>query len=72
VIVFEVAKLVRCQVCGDPVIYLGPKVLANGRSFCSEVCVAIDMAITPGVWIDASELAPGGYLHNRPELWFEP
>lgn len=71
-ITFEVAKMTGCAVCADPVIFLGPAVLDGGERFCSDVCVAIDMAITPGVWIDASELAQGGSLHDRPELWMDP
>lgn len=68
---FEVAKMTTCSVCADAVIYLGPKLLASGERFCSRVCAEIHRAITPGVWIDASELAPGGSLHERPELWFD-
>jgi hypothetical protein len=71
-VVFEVAKMTGCAICGEPVIFLGPKVLANGERFCSEVCCVIDQAITPGHWVDASELARGGSLHNRPELWSDP
>ena len=66
---FEVAKMTSCAICRDPVIYLGPEVLASGKRFCTDVCDALYRAITPGVWVDASELAPGGSLHNRPELW---
>ena len=68
-ITFEVGKMTGCAICAEPVIYLGPKVLASGERFCSEVCCAIDLAITPGTWVDASELAQGGSLYNRPELW---
>jgi hypothetical protein len=66
---FEVAKMTRCVVCADPVIYLGPAILEFGRSYCSEVCCTIYKQLTPGRWVDAEELAPGGSLHNRPELW---
>jgi hypothetical protein len=69
---FEVAKMTGCAVCGEPVIFLGPEVLASGERFCSDVCVAIDQAIAPGTWVDASELAQGGSLRDRPELWFDP
>ena len=68
---FEVAKITGCAICREPVIFLGPSVLATGERFCSNVCVAIDQAITPGIWVDASELAPGGSLYGRPELWLD-
>jgi hypothetical protein len=61
--------MTRCVVCGGPVIYLGPELLESGNRYCSEVCWTIYRQITPGVWIDAEELAPGGSLYNRPELW---
>lgn len=64
--------MTRCVTCADPVIYLGPRLLAAGNSYCSEVCGVIYRYVTPGVWIDANELAPGGRLYDRPELWFEP
>jgi hypothetical protein len=68
---FEVAKMTGCAVCREPVIYLGPRVLEGGECFCSDTCVAIDQAITPGQWVDAGELAPGGSLHDRPEIWLD-
>jgi hypothetical protein len=68
---FELVKLTGCAVCADPVIFIGPFVLEHGRRICSEICDVLYKAITPGVWVDASELAPGGGLHNRPELWVD-
>ena len=61
--------MTSCVVCADPVIYLGPELLSSGNRYCSEVCSVVYRQITPGIWIDASELAPGGSLHNRPEVW---
>ncbi len=66
---FAVAKMVKCTTCESPVIYLGPAILANGRRFCTDLCDALARAIGPGTWVDATELAPGGSLNNRPELW---
>jgi len=66
---FELVKLAPCIICADPVIYAGPTLLQNGPRICSPTCDRIWNAITPGIWIDASELAPGGSLNNRPELW---
>ncbi len=66
---FQVAKMTGCAVCRDPVIFFGPEVLASGKRFCSEVCSLIYRQVTPGRWVDASEIAPGGSLHDRPELW---
>lgn len=66
---FEVAKMTRCAICGDPVIFLGSSTLQDGRRYCSDVCSIISDQISPGIWVDASELAPGGSLHNHPELW---
>jgi hypothetical protein len=59
----------RCAVCPDPVIYRGPALLSNATTFCDETCARIWDAITPGEWIDANELMPGGRFHDRPDIW---
>lgn len=56
---FEAAKVARCRVCGLPVLFLGPEALANSKRLCSPVCVAIDDAMTPGMWLDASVALQG-------------
>ncbi len=70
---FDVVKLTSCKVCGSPVIYCGATFFAESKRLCSDVCVAIDDALVPGTWVDASEMAEGGSLHHRLlEIWNEP
>lgn len=68
---FEIAKMTWCAICAEPVIFLGPSVLEHGPRYCSEVCSVVSKAVAPGIWVDACELAPGGSLYDRPELWNE-
>ena len=65
----EIFVLKRCAICPDLVIYRGPSLLRKAKIFCSEVCEKIDDAVTPGSWVDAADLMPGGPLHDRPDIW---
>ena len=40
--------------------------------FCSPVCEALWVNVTPGQWIDPAELMLGGRYYDRPEIWAEP
>ena len=59
---FEVAKMTGCAICAEPVIFLGPSVLQSGPRFCSDACALLWKLLSPGIWVDASELAPGGTI----------
>ncbi len=66
----EVISLKRCAICTNSVLYRGPAMLADGAiMFCDSVCARIWDAATPGQWVDAAELMPGGRLHDRPDIW---
>lgn len=67
----EVTLLKRCAICPESVIYKGPRLLSNASVFCDATCQRIWDAITPGEWLRASELMPGGCLHNRPDTWMD-
>lgn len=59
----------RCASCPEMVLYWGPAALRNASVWCSEVCEVLWDAITPGAWIDAAELMPGGQYFDRPDIW---
>lgn len=61
--------LKRCAICPEPVMFSGPSLLSNAVVWCGETCERIWDAMTPGQWIDAAELMPGGRFHDRPEVW---
>ena len=67
----EVLVLKRCAVCPEMTLYKGPRLLQGGVVHCGETCEVLWYAITPGRWIDASELMPGGRYHALPEIWTE-
>ena len=72
-VTLEVVKLTPCFVCGIPVIYFGPKVFEDSKRLCSTICVAIDDVLTPGHWVDATEMMEGGRLHDHlPDIWSDP
>jgi len=66
---FEVVMLSPCSICGDPTLVIAPAVLAYGKRLCSDVCATIDDQLSPGEWIDAAAIAPGGRFADRPEIW---
>jgi hypothetical protein len=69
-IVFEIVKLRACAQCRGPVIYCGFDVPDDCIwSYCSDECQMIYRRNEGGIWVDASELAPGGTLYDRPDLW---
>ncbi len=68
----DVLVLKRCPICKDPVLYEGPDILRDAIVWCGVPCAAIWDAITPGQWINASEIMQGGRFHNRPDIWTEP
>jgi len=65
----DLMLLKRCAVCAETVIYSGPELLRNANLTCSDVCGVLYDLVTPGYWVDASELMEGGCFHNRPDLW---
>lgn len=67
----EVLVLKRCAICTEKALYRGPWLLKDGLVFCSPICEALWVAVTPGQWIDPAELMPGGRYHDRPEIWTE-
>lgn len=68
----DIIIMKRCASCPEMVLYWGPTSLRNASVWCSDVCEALWDAITPGRWIDAAELMPGGCLHDRPDIWISP
>lgn len=67
----EVMVLKRCAMCPEPVIYTGPDLLRDAKVFCGEVCALLWDLVTPGEWIDACELMPGGRLYDCRDIWTE-
>ena len=65
----HIVLLKRCAICPGLVLYEGPSMLSNASVFCSETCERIWDAVTPGEWISAEELMPGGRFHDRPDVW---
>lgn len=61
----------RCAMCSNSAFYDGPEMLKDAAVWCSEVCELLYDLLTPGEWIDASELMRGGRLSERPDLWNE-
>jgi len=68
----EVLVIKRCVTCAEMALYRGPSLLQGGFIFCSSACEMLWGAVTPGRWIDASELMPGGRLHDRSDIWAGP
>ena len=68
----EVTILKRCAVCPEMVLFRGPALLRNARTYCDETCERIDDALLPGEWVDVSEMMQGGRLHDRPDIWLDP
>ena len=65
----EVLVIKRCAMCPEKALYKGPAFLKGGMVFCSPVCEALWVAVTPGQWIDPGQLMPGGLYHEHPEIW---
>jgi endogenous inhibitor of DNA gyrase (YacG/DUF329 family) len=65
----EITVLKPCAICVDLVLYRGPSMLRAAKVFCSQTCAVIYDLITPGYWVDAAEIMPGGRFHDRPEIW---
>lgn len=65
----EVLALKRCAMCPEKALYKGPVFLMGGLVFCSPVCEALWVNMTPGQWIDPAELMPGGRYYDHPEIW---
>lgn len=55
--------------CAETVLYNGPEELRDASVWCSDVCELLWDLVTPGEWIDASELLRGGLYYDRPDLW---
>lgn len=68
----EVLVLKRCRICPEMALYKGPALLMGGMVFCSRTCEALWVAVTPGQWVDAAELAPGGRYYDRTDIWSAP
>jgi hypothetical protein len=67
----DVMMLKRCEICAEAAYFSGPLSLAvTAIVFCGTTCARIWDAITPGEWIDASEMMPGGRIHDRPDIWY--
>ena len=65
----EVLALKRCAACAEMALYRGPSLLLGGFAFCSETCMILWDVVTPGLWVEACELMPGGRYYNRPDIW---
>ena len=61
----------RCAMCPETVLYQGPAMLRAASVWCSDLCYKLDDILTPGYWLDASEMMRGGQLHDRPDLWMD-